>query len=78
MTEPHTQYARSGDLHIAHRMLGSSLMIGATELAEVCENMERAARMGSSEDVIKADAAMDGALARLDEHLSEAQRVIAE
>jgi PAS domain S-box-containing protein len=63
---------------IAHRMLGSSLMIGATELAGVCENMERAARMGSTEDVIKADAAMDGALARLDAHLAEAQRVIAQ
>jgi HPt (histidine-containing phosphotransfer) domain-containing protein len=63
---------------IAHRMLGSSLMIGATELAEVCENMERAARMGCSEDVMEADAAMDGALARLDAHLSEAKRVIAE
>jgi CheY-like chemotaxis protein/HPt (histidine-containing phosphotransfer) domain-containing protein len=62
---------------IAHRMLGSSQMIGATELAEVCGTMERAARMGSSEDVMKADAAMDGALERLDAHLVEAKRVIA-
>jgi PAS domain S-box-containing protein len=62
---------------IAHRMLGSSRMIGATELAEVCENMERAARLGSTEDVMKANAAMDGALGRLDAHLVEAKRVIA-
>jgi len=63
---------------IAHRMLGSSRMIGAIELAEVCENMERAARQGSSEDVMTANAAMGGALRRLDAHLAEAKRVIAE
>ncbi len=63
---------------IAHRMLGSSRMIGANELADLCEDMERAARMGSSEEVMKTDAAMDGALVRLDAHLAEAKRVIAE
>lgn len=62
---------------IAHRMLGSSRMIGANELADICEAMERAARMGSVEDVTKADAAMDGALVRLDAHLVEAKRIIA-
>jgi PAS domain S-box-containing protein len=63
---------------IAHRMLGSSRMIGATELADLCESMERAARMGSFEDVMKTDDEMDGALLRLDAHLVEAKRVIAE
>jgi CheY-like chemotaxis protein/HPt (histidine-containing phosphotransfer) domain-containing protein len=63
---------------IAHRMVGSSRMIGAIELAGVCEDMERAARQGSSDDVRKADAAMDGALCRLDAHLAEARRIIAE
>jgi PAS domain S-box-containing protein len=63
---------------IAHRMIGASRMIGATELATVCEDMERAARTGSVEDVMKVDAVMDGALGRLDIHLAEAKRVIAE
>jgi HPt (histidine-containing phosphotransfer) domain-containing protein len=63
---------------IAHRMLGSSRMIGAIELAGVCEDMERAARQGSAEDVMKANSAMGGALCRLDAHLAEAKRVIAE
>jgi PAS domain S-box-containing protein len=63
---------------IAHRMLGSSRMIGAIELADVCEDMERAARLGSTEDVLRANAAMDGALCRLDAHLIEARRVINE
>ena len=53
-------------------------MIGAIELATVCENMERAARQGSTDEVMKADAEMDGALGRLDAHLAEARRVIAE
>ncbi len=53
---------------IAHRMIGSSRMIGAIELAEVCENMERAARQGSAEDVMRRTPAMDGALGRLDAH----------
>ncbi len=35
-------------VRIAHRMSGSSRMIGATELAEVCESMERAARTAMS------------------------------
>ncbi len=63
---------------IAHRMIGSSRMIGAIELATVCEDMERAARQGSADDVKKANAAMDGALCRLDAHLAEAKRIIAE
>jgi two-component system sensor histidine kinase EvgS len=63
---------------IAHRMVGSSRMIGATELATLCENMERAARLGSCDEVMKADAQMDGALGRLDAHLAEARRVIAQ
>jgi PAS domain S-box-containing protein len=63
---------------IAHRMVGSSRMIGAMELAEVCESMERAARMGSVEEIRKADAAMDGAMSRLDVHLVEAKRVVAQ
>ncbi len=64
-------------VRIAHRMIGSSKMIGANELAQVCESMERAARTGSVEEVRKADAAMDGAMSRLDAHLAEARRVIA-
>jgi PAS domain S-box-containing protein len=63
---------------IAHRMLGSSRMIGAIELAEICGSMERAARQGSSEEVMKANTAMGGALCRLDAQLAEAKRVITE
>jgi PAS domain S-box-containing protein len=48
---------------IAHRMKGSSQMVGARELASACETMERAARQGAAEDVSKATAAMDWALA---------------
>ena len=62
----------------AERMLGSSRMIGAIELAEVCESMERAARQGSCAEVMMADVAMGGALVRLDAHLAEAKRIIAE
>jgi PAS domain S-box-containing protein len=61
---------------IAHRMSGASRMIGALELAEVCENIERAARKGSVEDLMKADAAMDGAMGRLDGYLVEARRML--
>jgi len=38
-------------------------MVGARELASACETMERAARQGAAEDVSKATAAMDWALA---------------
>jgi PAS domain S-box-containing protein len=63
---------------IAHRMKGSSHMVGARELATACEGMERAARGGAAEDVGKANAAMDGALGRLMARLTEAIRVNAE
>lgn len=61
---------------IAHRMKGSSQMVGARELATACEKMERAARRGTPEDVGKANAAMDVALARLMTRLNDATRVM--
>ena len=57
---------------IAHRMKGSSQMVGARELAAACETMEHAARRGAAEDVSKANAALDGALGRLLARLAEA------
>jgi PAS domain S-box-containing protein len=63
---------------IAHRMKGSSRMVGARELATACETMEHAARRGASEDVGKANVAMDGALDRLMAQLAEVTRVNAE
>jgi PAS domain S-box-containing protein len=50
---------------IAHRMKGSSRMVGARELSAACETVERAARDGLPEDVGRATAAMDVALARV-------------
>ena len=59
---------------IAHRMKGSSRMVGARDLAAACETMERAARQGSPEDAGAARAAMDRALERLETHLAETTR----
>jgi CheY-like chemotaxis protein len=54
----------------AHRMKGSSRMVGARDLAAACETMERAARAGNLEDAGTAKAAMDQALERLETHLA--------
>ena len=59
---------------IAHRMKGSSRMVGARDLAAACETMERAARQGSPEDAGAAKAAMDQALERLEAHVAETTR----
>ncbi len=56
---------------IAHRMKGSSRMVGAGDLAAACESMERAARQGSTEDTGTAQAAMRRALERLEAHIGE-------
>lgn len=56
---------------IAHRMKGSSRMVGARDLAAACETMERAARQGSPQDAAAAKAPMDRALERLEAHLAE-------
>jgi PAS domain S-box-containing protein len=63
---------------IAHRMKGSSQMVGARELATACETMERAARQGAPEDVGKANTGMDGAMARLIARLAETTRASAD
>jgi CheY-like chemotaxis protein/HPt (histidine-containing phosphotransfer) domain-containing protein len=55
---------------IAHRMKGSSRMVGAQDLAAACEMMERAARQGRPEDAGAAKAAVDRALERLETHLA--------
>jgi PAS domain S-box-containing protein len=59
---------------IAHRMQGSSKMVGAQELAAACEGLERAAREGNPEDLHKANTVMDGALDRLGAHLADTTR----
>jgi PAS domain S-box-containing protein len=59
---------------IAHRMKGSSGMVGARDLAAACGTMERAARQGSPEDAGAAKAAMERALERLEAHLAERTR----
>jgi PAS domain S-box-containing protein len=60
---------------IAHRMKGSSQMVGARELASACAAMEHAARQGVAEDLSKATVAMDGALERLLVRFAETSRV---
>lgn len=59
-------------VRIAHRMKGSSRMVGARELAVACETMEHAARQGNQGDAGAAKTAMDSALERLDAHLAGA------
>jgi PAS domain S-box-containing protein len=60
---------------IAHRMQGSSRMVGAHELAAACEGLERAAREGNPRDLQKANKVVDGALQRLGARLADATRV---
>ena len=59
---------------IAHRMKGSSRMVGAQDLAAACETMERAVRHGNPEDARVAKAAMNLALQRIEAHLAETAR----
>jgi PAS domain S-box-containing protein len=53
-------------VRIAHRMKGSSRMVGAQDLAAASETMEHAVGHGSPEDAM---VAMDQALERLESHL---------
>jgi CheY-like chemotaxis protein len=62
-------------VRIAHRMKGSSRMVGAHELAAACEAMEHAVGPGSPEGAM---VAMDRALERLEAHLAETTRVVEE
>lgn len=55
---------------IAHRMKGSSRMVGAQDLAAACEAIENAARQANLEDTGAAEAAMDRALKSLDAHIA--------
>jgi PAS domain S-box-containing protein len=59
---------------IAHRMTGSSKMVGAQELAAACEGLERAARAGNPADLQNANTVMDRAMDRLGAHLADATR----
>ena len=61
---------------IAHRMRGSSGMVGARDLAAACENMERVA--GQGEDVKAAQAAMGRELERLEAYLAATTRTTEE
>ncbi|MBI5860980.1 MAG: PAS domain S-box protein [Rhodocyclales bacterium] len=67
-----------GDLpactRIAHRMKGSSRMVGALYLAAANEAMEHAARQGSLDDAAAAQAAMLMAMERLEAYLIESTR----
>lgn len=65
-------------VRIAHRMKGSSQMVGARELAAACDTMERAALLGIPADVGRANAAVDRALVRLEARLAEATRADAQ
>lgn len=56
---------------IAHRMKGSSKMVGALDLAAACETVERAARRDNLEDVAIAKEAIDRAREQLEAHLVE-------
>jgi CheY-like chemotaxis protein/HPt (histidine-containing phosphotransfer) domain-containing protein len=63
-------------VRIAHRMKGSSGMVGARDLAAACETMERAA--GQGEDAGAAKAPMDQALERLEAYLAATTRATEE
>ena len=56
---------------IAHRMKGSSRMVGARDLAVACETMEHSARQGSPQGAAAAKTAMDRAMVLLEAHLAE-------
>jgi len=55
-------------VRIAHRMKGSSRMVGARDLAAACEAMERAVGRNSPDEAL---AAMDLTMARLEAHLAQ-------
>jgi CheY-like chemotaxis protein len=55
---------------IAHRMSGSSQLVGAQELATACAALERAARQERAEDLGRARVAMDTAVRRLAAHVA--------
>ena len=55
---------------IAHRMKGSSLMVGAQALAAACESMENAARQSSIQDAAAAKPVIDRALEKLEAHIA--------
>jgi signal transduction histidine kinase/DNA-binding response OmpR family regulator len=57
-------------VRIAHRMKGSSLMVGAQALAAACESMESAARQSSMQDAAAAKPAIDRALEKLEAHIA--------
>jgi HPt (histidine-containing phosphotransfer) domain-containing protein len=57
-------------VRIAHRMKGSSRMVGAEDLATACEGMERAARRGSVYDAAAAKPLINCALERLEAHVA--------
>ena len=56
----------------AHRMKGSSSMVGANDLATACAAIEHAARDGDLAGARAAEAALDEAIMRLETHLSTA------
>ncbi|HEV8257267.1 MAG TPA: ATP-binding protein [Casimicrobiaceae bacterium] len=57
-------------LRIAHRMKGSSLMVGAQALAAACESMESAARQSNMQDAAAAKPVIDRALEKLEAHIA--------
>ena len=59
-------------VRIAHRVKGSSGMVGARDLAAACETMEHAAQQDGAEAADGAKAAIDRALQRLEAHLAAA------
>jgi HPt (histidine-containing phosphotransfer) domain-containing protein len=61
---------------IAHRMKGSSLMVGAQALAAACESMENAARQNSLPDAAAAKTVIERAMEILEAHIAGPDRVI--
>ncbi len=55
-------------VRIAHRMKGSSRMVGARDLAAACEAMERAVGRNSPDEALTA---MDQTMARLETHIAQ-------
>jgi two-component system, NarL family, sensor histidine kinase EvgS len=78
LTAPHSAVAMQNlpaGLRIAHRMKGSSNMVGARELETVCEAMERAVGPNSADETL---AAMDQTMTRLETHLAQTTLALGE
>jgi signal transduction histidine kinase/DNA-binding NarL/FixJ family response regulator len=62
-------------VRLSHKIKGASLMIGAHELADVCERLERAGRANDVSAITANTQTLDAALRRLNRFFDDAARV---